>query len=254
MIDCENEFGYELALYIPYAYYLHTKGLLKKTVSCMYTKELYYFSDNHEEKYKIRKSYVPYGIPNIAISTKHLNYNEWISPPYKKIFNNDILVFSKPLFIVHNKYNSEWGHAPINFLDINTLDKIFNILSKKYTVVYFRPKTSIIKDNSEIYNLKGEEDLIEKYSIINSEDLYKKYNFNNFNHFQLCIHSNCENFISVQGGTSYLCSLFSGRNIIYAVKGSEVTHNSFDGFFKKFSNCEILHAKKYEDIIKWISS
>lgn len=252
-INCQNEFGYELALYIPYAYYLHTRGRLKHTISSLYTKELYYFSNNHEERYTERKCYIPRGLPNCSLGKKHLNYNEWKSPPYKEIFKNDLLKFEKPLFIVHNKYNTEWGKPPINYLDLTVLERIFNILSKNYTVVYFRPGTSIIKDNSIIYSLKGEKELLDKYSILNSEELFKKYNFNNFNHFQLCIHSNCENFISVQGGTSYLCSLFGGKNIIYAVKGSEVTYNTYDGFFKKFSNCEILHTKNYEDIIKWIS-
>lgn len=50
-LDICTEFEYELQLVIPYAYYLYKNNLLKKTTSCIYTKELYYFSNNHKEKY-----------------------------------------------------------------------------------------------------------------------------------------------------------------------------------------------------------
>ena len=36
---CNCEFGYELQLVIPYAYYLHENNLLNKTTSCSMTKE-----------------------------------------------------------------------------------------------------------------------------------------------------------------------------------------------------------------------
>ena len=45
-VDCQCEFGYELQLVIPYAYYLHKNNLLKQTASTFFTKELYYFSNN----------------------------------------------------------------------------------------------------------------------------------------------------------------------------------------------------------------
>ena len=53
-INTNCEFGYELQLVIPYAYYLYKNNLLNKTTSSFLTRELYYFSKNHKEKYKLR--------------------------------------------------------------------------------------------------------------------------------------------------------------------------------------------------------
>ena len=55
-INYNGEFGFEMQLVIPYAYYCHKKGLKLKTISSKFTKPLYYFSENHIEKYDRRTS------------------------------------------------------------------------------------------------------------------------------------------------------------------------------------------------------
>ena len=67
-IDCQCEFGYELQLVIPYTYYLHKNNLLNKTTSSLFTKELYYFSKNHQEKYNKRND----AHPNVPNKSPHL--------------------------------------------------------------------------------------------------------------------------------------------------------------------------------------
>jgi hypothetical protein len=124
-VESCTEFGYELQLVIPYAYYLKLNNKLDKTISCSYTKELYYFSDNHSEKYSKRHFSRP-NVPNKSPHQTDFNYGQWVAPPYKLHFKNNIFVFDKPLLIIHNKYNSEWGHEPINFLDCKILDSIFS--------------------------------------------------------------------------------------------------------------------------------
>jgi hypothetical protein len=249
-IDCVSEFGYELQLVIPYAYYLHTKKLLNKTTSSLFTKELYYFSENHHEKYNKRKDCCP-NVPNKTPHVKELNYNEYIPPSYKFVFKNNFFLYDKPLLIIHNKFNEEWSKLPINFIDKETLNKIFEFCSNKYKIIYIRPKnTNIITDNSNLYDLK-EDDILKLYNIIDGNELYRetkeKYNISNFNHFQLLIHANCNHFISVQGGNCVLASYFGGTNIIYAKQGSELSCNSYSGHYKKYSNCNVLHANNYID-------
>ena len=53
-VECNAEFSIELVLAVPYAYWLHQNGLLKKTVSAIDSKPMYYFSPEHEEKYTTR--------------------------------------------------------------------------------------------------------------------------------------------------------------------------------------------------------
>ena len=253
-----GEFGYELQCVIPYAHYLHVNNKLKKTVSSKLTKQLYYFSNNHEERYNTRNCTCKVPGRNKTPHVHEFDYTEYIPPPYKKIFKNDIFVFEKPLLIIHNKFNSEWRKPPINFLDVNTLTEIFKTLNNKYTIVYIRPKNKhIVNDNSATYNLHDYE-LLGKYNIIDGNELYEqtkeKHNIENFNHFQLMLHSNCEHFISVQGGNCVLASYFGGTNIIFARAGAELSCNAYNGHYKRYSNCNVLHHNNYKDLLTCIKS
>ena len=77
-IVCNCEFGYELQLVIPYAYYLYKHNKLKSTTSSLMTKELYYFSKNHHEKFTKRQFGVSKIIPNQTPHVKELNYNQYL--------------------------------------------------------------------------------------------------------------------------------------------------------------------------------
>ena len=255
--NCNCEFGYELALILPYAYYLYENNLLNKTTSSLMSKELYYFSKNHQEKYKNRIFNNP-NVPNKNPHVKELNYDKYIPPPYKSKYKNNYFVYDKPLLIIHNKFNLEWGKKPINFINIKTLTEIFDLLKNKYTIIYIRPQSkNIIDDSSCIYNL-NETSLLELHNIIDGNKLYEEtkkiYMINNFNHFQLLIHSNCNNFISVQGGCSVLASYFGGTNIIYAKRGGELECGSYNGHYKKYSNCNVLHSNNYVDFVELIKA
>ena len=256
-VNCKIEFGYELQLYIPYAYYLHIHNRLEKTISSKFTRELYYFSDNHEEKYTVRTyEYPDQRLPNKDLHTENFQFISWIPPPYKQIFKNTTFIYEKPLLVIHNKFNIEWGENPINYLDIPTLENIFLNCNDKYKIVYIRPSSNlIIDDNSDIQQL-NESEILKKYSITSGETLFHEHKniCNNFNHFQLMLYANCEHFISVQGGSSYLCSFFGGKNIIYVKKGKELLSGAYKKVFPKFSNCNVLYADNYKDFLNLITN
>jgi len=67
------------------------------------------------------------------------------------------------------------------------------------------------------------------------------------------IHSNCESFISVQGGNSVLASFFGGANIIYAKKGNELICGAYEGQYKRFSNCNVKHANNESDFTQLLA-
>lgn len=244
------EFGYELALVLPYIYYIHVSGKLNSTISSKNTKELYYFSEKHVEKYDIRKFKRIDKLPNTTLSQDTFNYEEYLPPPYKKVFKNEEFIFEKPLLIIQNKYNTEWGGPPINFIDVNTLSKIFELCHNRYTIVYNRPKSkNIINDNSLHLDL-DELNILKKYDIIDANDLYERYECKyNFNHFQLLLHANCDHFISVQGGTSAFCCYFGGTNIIFGRRGPEIEYGLYQSLFKKLSGSEIFHTDNYSSLI-----
>ena len=132
IVDCNPEFGCELALALPYAYWLHERGELEKVVTTQGMKPFYYFCDNVEEKYDHRTidnnmanmQSLPnpwiygtqldaklhegewehwesfYNAPNgIGI----LNYEKWKMPNFSEQYKNDEFVFDKPTIVIANR-------------------------------------------------------------------------------------------------------------------------------------------------------
>lgn len=206
IIDTNPEFGLELTLVIPYAYWLHQKGELEKVITSKGMKPFYYFCDNVEEKYEHRtidnKAAGLNSIPNnwihhnaIGVMGKDyseltdiekekmngvLDYKKWTPPPYKDIYNEN-LDLPKPTVLISNRYNIEHGHPPIGFFDIECLYNIFNFFTEEgYTVIYKRPKNNEFPlDNNEINSLnmgfKDIEAQIEGHGLISDYDLVDHY-------------------------------------------------------------------------------
>lgn len=257
-IEFQGEFEAEIRYVIPFAYWHYLNGTLKKTVSSKNTKEFYFFSEDHEEKFDERLwelNHSNYSIPNMTHSIS-FSYKKWKRVPFKAYYRNDIFVYDKPILVIANKYNIEWDGPPLNFFDIETLDKIMSKYGSKYQIIYNRPLSShIVSDNSEILDL-NEHDWIRKHypETILLEDLYQQHRekVNNFNHLQLLVYSNCEHFISSHGGTAALASYFEGTNIILSKRGIEHDLNEFSSILTMLSGANILHAKTNEDILKYL--
>lgn len=256
-IDYQQEFQQELTFVLPFAYWHYLNGTLEKTISCNYTKELYFFSPDHEERYQERSiERMNFDIPNVY-HCKTLHADKWAQVPLKAQYKNDIFVFKKPLLIIANKYNTEWKNEPINFFSIPMLDKMLARLSKKYQVVYNRPnEQSIITDNSTILELNEVDFIRSNYpDVILADELYKQHSevVNNFNHFQLMLYANCEHFVSVHGGTAALASYFGGKNVIFSRCGHEHLYDEFNKLFPLLSGAKILHAMDENEVLAFIN-
>jgi hypothetical protein len=267
VIDYSGEFQTEICYVLPFAYWHHLNGTLKKTISCKDTKEFYFFSENHEEKYNFRNArfaYDNFDTPNTTHSISK-SYSKWAAVPLKDHYKNNLFKFEKPILVIANKYNMEWDNPPLNYIDIPALDKIINSYKHKYQIVYNRPQPNqIVEDNSDILDLGEHKWLhINHPDVIMMGDLYNKHSHevNSFNHLQLMLYANCENFISVHGGTATLASYFGGTNIIFSrgsddpAKGGglEITFNEFSTIFTALSGAKILHARNETDIFNFLS-
>ncbi|MGV3560308.1 hypothetical protein [Larkinella arboricola] len=119
VVNYQGEFDQELRYILPFAYWHHVNGTLEKTISCKDTKEFYFFSQNHEEKYTERlwqAGYNYYEVPNMTHSNT-FDYSKWLRVPLKKQYANSIVLYNKPALIIANKYNIEWDKPPVNYLD-----------------------------------------------------------------------------------------------------------------------------------------
>jgi hypothetical protein len=256
-IAFNGEFGPELQFVLPFAYWHYKNGTLKETQSCQGMKEFYFFSPDHKEIFDLRSNEGNYNfdVPRVLYSHNY-NIKKWLPVPLKEIYRNDIYQFPKPVLIVANRYNMEWNGPPISFLSIEMLEFIFNHLKEDYTIIYNRPGPKhITMDNSEIYELNEFEWIRANYpKVILMDDLYQqnKGNAKSFNHLQLMVYANAENFISTHGGTSVLASYFGGINIILSKHGPEHTFGCYNKLYPKLSGASILHAKTDEELKQMI--
>ena len=128
------EFGYELLSSVPYAYNLHLKGELGETISAFDTSCLYFFSPKHTET-NCQRSWDNMGklwkdnFPNIKIHRPQLDWDLFTPPPFKEFYKDKSIKFEKEVIVIFNRYNKEWNEPPINYLDLKTLDILFNMLS-----------------------------------------------------------------------------------------------------------------------------
>ncbi|WP_018620646.1 hypothetical protein [Spirosoma luteum] len=261
VIDYHGEFDQELRYVLPFAYWHHLNGTLKKTISCANTKEFYFFSANHDEQYEKRvwqAGYGYYDVPNMTHSPT-FDYSKWARVPFKSHYKNDRFVFDKPLLVIANKYNIEWDKPPVNFLDIPALDRIIKACKSTYQIIYNRPlSTQIVLDNSEIMDLNEHAWLREKHpDVILMHDLHEQYRseVSSFNHLQLLVYANTDRFISMHGGTAALASYFGGINIILSHPGGGMEHhfNEYATIFPALSGAQILHAKNTEQVFEYVS-
>jgi hypothetical protein len=252
-IAFEGEFAPELQFALPFAYWHYKNGTLKETRTCKIMLEFYFFSPKHTEVFEARTNEGNYNfeMPRVLYSHDY-EMKKWLPVPLKEIYKNDIYVFEKPILIVANRYNMEWGGPPISFFSIEMLQFIFDNLKEHYTIIYNRPGAQhITMDNSEIYELNEIDWIKTNYpDIVLMQDLYRdnKGNARNFNHLQIMVYANAENFLSIHGGTSVLASYFKGTNIILSKQGPEHVFKCYETLYPKLSGARIFHAKSEEEL------
>ena len=277
-VECNAEFSVEFILAVPYAYWLHKNGLLEKTISVKDSKAVYFFSENHEDKYDFRTvDNAAAGLNRLPNNWLHhnpevsndragiLDFSQWEWPPFKEYYKNDTFVYDKPLCIISSKHASEWGGKPINFLDIKTLYELFDYLTKKYTVVYKRPKnTDYSADQNENYKVGDVEANVEGIGVINDydlarnmgvlvfRDLLEKHKEMSYNELQFKLYANCDKFITTQGGNSTIAGAFGKQNINFIKRGKELREGYHDEgrWYNKMNNCEVTQTGDYDELIK----
>jgi len=252
-ISFSGEFGPELQFVLPFAYWHYKNGTLNSTRSSKFTKEFYFFSENHVEDFENRTNEGNYNfdMPRILYSHDY-SMDKWLPVPLKAQYANDIFVYEKPILIIANRFNMEWGGPPISYFDIPTLDFIISNLKSEFTIIYNRPSPeNITEDNSETYDLNEFAWLRDTHpEVLFMQKLYEENldRANNFNHLQLMVYSNASHFVSIHGGTSVLASYFGGINLILSKKGPEHHFNCYSTLYPKFAVTKVLHAKTNDEV------
>lgn len=260
------EFGYELLSAIPLAWYLHQRGLLRRTISGYDTKALYWFSPHHDEldeprSYNNVKKLQQAEFPNIEIHRKQLDWSFFASPPYRNHYQSSAIRFVKPTLIISNRINSEWNGEPINFLNVDTLNNIFALLREKYQIVYLETShfSTKYEDHSEFDRSSNRMQGLNLSGVITFSELLKQHSGTSTNELQCRLYAGCEKFISSNGGLGILASYFGGENVIFSKKCHELNPdiNSFYGWYPRLSGATISVARSENELLgrihdKWV--
>ena len=261
MIKTNPEFGVELALTMPYAYYNRDK--VKTIITSKGMIPFYYWCDDVREEFDGRTiDNAVAGLNSLPNNWIHginpgeepgvLDYSEWEVPPYKEYYYNDEFNMGKMVFI-SNKYNVEHGHEPFGYFDIQCLYDMFSyLLGCGYEVIYKRPTNKEFpmdqNERGSVYqgldiraDVEGvgnisDRDLPSYFDGVHLfDDLVGKYDYNTT---QMMVMANTDYFISPCGGNTVLSCLWDSPVITYITQGKELRPNYFgeNSYFQKLSN------------------
>jgi glycosyltransferase involved in cell wall biosynthesis len=255
------EFGYELLSALPFAYNQYLKGNLTETISGFDTSCLYFFSPKHTETNCIRswdnmKKLWNTNFPNINIHRSNLDWDLFTPPPLKEYYKDKSINFKKEKIIIFNRYNKEWGGPPINYLDLNTLDKLFSLLSDDYQVIYINlTKGDKYFDGAKPLVLNDESILKKHPKVLTIYDIIDQNPKLTYNETQLRLFANCTKFVSSNGGQLILSAYFGGENIIFSKKCRELEPNvnSFYRWYHKLGGGTFQHVNNYQDLIQLVT-
>ena len=264
IIKTNPEFGVELALTMPYAYYNRDK--VETIITSKGMKPFYYWCDDVREEFEERTIDNAHAglstLPNDWIHGVNpleepgiLNYDEWEVPNYREHYKNSEYDMGKMVFI-SNKYNLEHAHEPFGYFDIESLYNMFSYLTEQgYKVIYKRPEnTEFVIDQNERGTLHNKLDIradVEGVGNISDRDLPKffdnvylfddligKFKRDDYNLTQMKLMANTDYFISPCGGNTVLSCLWDRPVITYVTQGKELRPNYFgkDSYFQKLSN------------------
>ena len=275
IIKVNPEFGIELALAVPYAYWLYENNQLETVITSVGMKPFYYFCDDVREEFTYRTidnaaaglNELPnnwiHHCPRLKTGNGVLDYSQWSPPPYREQYKSDEIDLDKPIIFISNKYNLEHGEEPFGYFDVKCLYDIFSYLTGSgYSVVYKRVSNRehhFAVDQNEINSVNmGYHDIsanvenigtvtdhgLTKYfdNVYSFDDIVEKYNHYSYNEVQLKVMANSKGFITVCGGNSILSSYFGNTVISYVHKGKELRPNYFgkDSYFRKLSNANVI--------------
>jgi hypothetical protein len=252
-----GEFAFELLAVVPYAYWLHLRGGLERTVGGLDTRCLYYFSRNHEER-SVKRHYVPiteypvgqrswpFGYDR-ATFPRALDTRSWTPPPYREFFRDERFCWPREICILSNKtsdeqFRKERMGPPTNFIGTELLLRLIGMLRDRYQVIYNRPRAADIASDHQTIHETGDIEAVKDAfpDVVTIQELGAKYPALSFNELQLRLYSGCQRFVSVLGGSAFLASYFGGTNVVLARRGWEVDCGAYERWFDRFSGARVV--------------
>lgn len=234
VVEYSGEYGAEIATFIPFVFWLKTRGMLsgRRVLTYAGMRPYYYFLDNSEYAEKPgKRAWLPVEQrtwPNNSSYTS--TRQDWHRiPDYRARYAGEGITFARPLLFIQNKFCVEWGEGPINYLPLKALEQLFALADERFDVVYSRPRALEGRvdyagdDNSDC----DYPDLVVARrfpSVLVLED-HVAANGLDYNLTKLQIAAKAHLFVAVQGGGAHLLACF-GQSLLLLLHrvGDEYPH------------------------------
>lgn len=262
--NCNAELGFELEMYLPFAWWLHRVcGIDVHVSSCGDMSPFWWFahyasqdclrSGEHNPRF-CSPRYGWYG----RHSGKWNNCHDGISllPGLSRNYSEGLMrsvAFAcshrrkneKPNVFILNKYANEWGKGPANHINPRVLSPLLNDTN----ILYHRPdRWSREKDREEFLQWAEESRWLKSSRIADLASTSSSWDLRH----QLCHMSRADIFIVSQGGGSRIAALFGKPTVVYHKKGSD----NYAHIAQFTSNSRIDVVNNQKDIVlsvrKWI--
>ncbi len=244
----EGEFGEEVNNFIPFVHWLHRTGELagRKIETYAGMEPFYFFLEPGQLvlRNQARQFQWPGATPSYYLHPNGVEADqvgmEWV-PDYRSQYATNF-GYKKPLLVIHNKYSVEWGKSPVNYLELGTLDQLFNALKERYQIIFFEAARNADSergysvDHQTLISYSDVEVARKHPEVIIFGDMLRRSS-DSYNLLKLKIFSSCYHFITVQGGNAHMCAWFPGSLVaIQHVVGPEEWHAYPRGTFQFFAN------------------
>jgi hypothetical protein len=164
--------------------------------------------------------------------------------------------------VITNKYNEEWDHIPVNFLDHPTLRKVFKLFQstcgKDARILYSHLKNDSAPgetDNRMDYDLKDaagntDWDLVRNQTHVETiQDVQTANPELSSNEIKLRVMTRAKCFLSVQGGASVPTFFYGGTNIMLRYEGRE-SKTFYHKGARKFSGQHVIMTAFFDSFLK----
>jgi hypothetical protein len=264
-IEYTGEFGNEITTFIPFAFWLKTQGLLegRRVVTYKGMRPYYYFLDDDEYGERADARFW-FKVPERdwpSNSTYTATKQSWhVMPNYRAHYRAQGMQFERPVLFIQNKFTVEWDLGPINFIPLRRLESLLASATKRFDVVYSRPRVGVRSDDYSVdrntFCEYPDLAVVEKFpGVIVLEDLCARTGAP-YNQTKLEILAKSHLFVAVQGGGAHLLACFGNSVMLLLHRmGDEYPHAYEKGPYKYLANPAptLLLAKTFPEFANGVA-
>lgn len=230
-MDYRGEFSIEVAVFLPHVYWLWARGLAPRVTTYQGMEPFYFFLD--DGGLETRPGPRDYVRPEDRPVPRHLADDEalfrasgdpappqFAPPPLWERYGG--WTAAKPLVVISNKFNYEWGDFPHNYLTMAELTAVVGAFpADAFSVVYCRSDDchapGYSRDHNEEVGLEvGDKAMLKRLfpHVTLLEDLVASSG-QPYNLVKCIVCANAAVTVSTIGGFNYLNAYFPAKHIIF---------------------------------------